>query len=135
MFNDYEVEGQMSIFDFVQNSTKNEDFSWDDDINSIYKMITTLASEYNIPVSKAEWSIWGHVPQFGYRMSITLDVEKSQLTDDLWQRLKSIIEYAESKRIEISPMTPVFLGSEKGWMHIFSTFLDRERQKIKKRGN
>ena len=132
-----QLEGQMNIFDFLKPvETTKPSFSWDKDINIIHEKICNLAEKFNIPVKRAEWDVWNHVPQFGYRMSITLDLKHSDIENgELWIELDDIVTYGKQKNIEVYPMSPIFLGNDRdGWMHIFSTFMDKERRKIKKKG-
>ena len=132
--NAYQLEGQMNIFDFLKPVEKEPSFSWDKDINTIHEKIRDLAEKLNIPMKRAEWDVWNHVPQFGYRMSITLDLTRSDVEKgELWIALDEIVAYGKQRNIEISPMSPIFLGDSKnGWMHIFSTFMDKERRKKRK---
>ena len=132
--NAYQLEGQMNIFDFLKPVEEKPSFSWDKDINNIHEKIRDLAEKLNIPMRRAEWDVWNHVPQFGYRMSITLDLTRSDVEKgELWIALDEIVDYGKQRNIEISPMSPIFLGNNKnGWMHIFSTFMDKERRKKRK---
>ncbi len=131
-WDNYECEGQINIFDFIKPDNKNQNFSWDNDINIIYDKICDLAEKFNITIANSEWKVWSHVPQFGYRMSVTLHLKKETLQDDFWNDLNSIVEYGKQKEIEISPMQPFFISADRnGCMHIFSTFMDKARRKIK----
>ena len=135
-WSNYSVDGQLSIFDYISNtemrSKMSYEFSWDKDINEIHYKLLNLTSKYDMSVTRDEWSVWKHVANLGYRMSITIDIRKEQLTEEFLKELNDIVDYANSRKVELSPMSPIFLGEdENGWMHIFSMFLDRERQKIK----
>lgn len=129
----YSCVGQMNIFDYLSEvsapSVSKKDFSWDADINDIHKMLTTLTEDFGL-TAKSEWSIWGHVPRYGYRMSFSIDLtEEDYNNDNFLERLDGIVDYAKTKDIELSPFAPVFLRKgECGFMHIFSMFLDRKRQ-------
>lgn len=133
--NAYQLEGQMNIFDFLKPVEITPCFSWDKDINVIHEKICNMAEKFNIPMKKAEWDVWNHVPQFGYRMSITLDLKHSDVeNEELWNEMDDIVAYGKQQNVEISPMTPIFLGNDRdGWMHIFSTFMDKERRKVKRK--
>lgn len=131
-----QLEGQMDIFDFLKSvETTKPSFSWDKDINVIHEKICTLAKNLNIPMSRAEWDVWDHVPQYGYRMSITLNLtQESVKQKEFWTALDEIVVYGKKKEIEIYPMQPMFIGSNRnGSMYIFSTFMDKGRRKIRKK--
>lgn len=123
---------QISIFDFLD-TDKPKSFSWDDDINEILEKLKQFANTYNLEISKQEWKIWEHVPQFGYRMSVGLEVTRSIVErDDFWDGINAIIDYAKSLKIELSPFQPYFFGGQSTTtMSIFTTFLDAERRKRK----
>lgn len=132
-----QLDGQLTIFDYIKTLSgekEKEKFSWDDDINDIYENIVKLTEKFNIPIKNAEWSIWGHVPQYGYRMSLTIELCKERQNEiiEFLTQLNEIVEYADKREIELSPMQPVFIGSDRnGWMHIFSTFNDKKRRNRK----
>lgn len=129
----FAISGQLSIFDILNPTPLKQTFSWDDDINIIHESIINLAEKFNLRTSGSKWEVWNHVPQFGFRMSVSLHMMQEQLVDEFWDELNEIVNYAKQKKIELSPMAPTFIrNDEEGWMHIFSMFLDRERQKIRK---
>lgn len=99
-------------------------FSWDTDINVIHNRLVQLVEKHGLSISDDEWSIWSHVPQYGYRMAMA--VESDKFTEEFLAELGEIVEYAKTKKIEISPMD-AYLGT----MHIYSTFEDKERRKRK----
>ena len=127
---------QLDIFSFLdetgEDSTDTYSFSWDSDINEIYSKLTALASKYRLSIGKTEWAIWEHVPQYGYRMTFTISLRKEDMTDKFLSDLSETVEFAKRKKVEISPAQPLFYkDDEKANMYIFSTFMDKERQKIK----
>lgn len=127
----YECDGQMSLFDFMDSPNETE-FCWDKDINEIHRQILELADKHNLTTRDAEWEIWNHVPQFGYRMTILLNVYKEDLTDELYDDLNKIVEFAKKRQIDLTPFQPFFLGEgQQSYFHISTTFRDKARQKIK----
>ena len=126
------MQGQMSLFDFIEPTIK--EFSWDADINGIHAEIVDMASRMHIDVTKEAWEVWNHVPQYGYRMSLTLDVTKEHLTDEFFNEMDKIIAEALKRNIEISFTMPYFIGERNRpltSMYVYSTFLDKERKKRK----
>lgn len=121
------MKGQMNLFDFLHESP----FCWDDDINEIYTLLLQLVDVFQMKVGKADWKIWDHVPQFGYRMTFDIILKKEQYTETFLKELDRIVSFAKKREIELSPFAPHFFGAETGHMHIFSTFEDKKRQKIR----
>ena len=123
---------QINLFDLFERESERK-FSWDDDINEIHRRLKELARKYNLEIAREEWKVWGHVPQFGYRMSIGLVVTRDIVDkDDFWDDLNKIIEEAKSKQVELSPFQPYFFGGRNTTtMSIFTTFMDLKRQKRK----
>ena len=127
----YECDGQMSLFDFMDSPNETE-FCWDKDINEIHRQILELADKHNLTTRDAEWEIWNHVPQFGYRMTILLNVYKEDLTDELYDDLNKIVDFAKKRHIDLTPFQPFFLGEDRqSYFYISTTFIDKARQKIK----
>lgn len=125
-----EIYGQLSIFDLVEDNG----FCWDSDINEIYKKIEDISKKYNLPMSRAEWRIWEHVPNLGYRMSITLEIKRCQLTSELGEALAHVVDFASERNIELSPINPYYFDlddnpNESRHMYIYSMFKDKARQK------
>lgn len=125
-----ETYEQLSIFDLVEDNG----FCWDSDINEIYKMIEDISKKYNLPISSAEWRIWDHVPYLGYRMSVTLEIKRCELSDVLCEELEHIVDFAKKRNIALSPIRPHYFDlendpNEVGPMYIYSMFNDKSRQK------
>lgn len=125
-----ETYEQLTIFDLVEDNG----FCWDSDINEIYKMIEGVAEKHGFPISRAEWSIWDHVPYLGYRMAVTLEVKRCELSDSLYEELEHIVDFAKERNIDISPIQPYYFDlendpNEVGAMFIYSMFKDKTRQK------
>lgn len=108
------------------------DTSWDEDINQIHRDLCDISRKRNLEFS-SEWEIWDHVPQYGYRMCFKISVTTEEYTDELIDKLNAVSEAAKDKDIEISVFAPYFYqGHNSGSILIYSTFLDKKRQKIKK---
>lgn len=124
-----QLPGQMTIDDFL---CEDEPFSWDSDINEIHEKLNQLAKRYNLKTREAEWSVWDHVPQYGYRMSFDFIVGKSMENQkDFIGELNEICEFAKEKNIELTPMWGAVWWDKNGTgnLTVCSTFLDKERRK------
>ncbi|GEM_PF-6410962 len=135
----YVCDNQLDIFDFLH-ATKEEALCNDERINSISKSITEIfekIKDYLPPVKNVskEYSIWDHVPNLGYRLSISYAFECKFLNiPELFcgvgqQRLyelfecERLIEEAEKDNIELSiTATPNML---------FFFTLDIKKRKVK----
>lgn len=124
------MDGQMNLFQFI-GGEEQSGFSWDSDINEIHKRLKNFAQKHELEVSREEWKVWSHVPQYGYRMSFGLVVTREIVEEDeFWEGLNEIIKYAKSRNVDLSPFQPYFFGgSNTTTMSIFTTFIDKERQK------
>lgn len=123
---------QINIFDLLE-PDKPKAFCWDNDINEIHKRLKDVCEKFNLKNSREDWRVWGHVPQFGYRLSFDIVVTKEILEqDDFWESINSVVEYAKSRNVELSPFEPYFFGGRNETaMTIFSTFMDPQRRKRK----
>lgn len=120
---------QLDIFSFL-NQSEEKLFCWDDDINEIHSKLVGLSNKYGFKIDKQEWDIWDHVPQYGYRMTFNILIDKNKYTEDFLQKLHEIVEFADGRNIELSPVAPYFYSNDNnGHMFIFSTFKDKERRK------
>ena len=119
---------QLNIFSFLD--IQHEQFCWDNDINNIYDRLTALVSKHNLTCDKAKWEIWEHVPQYGYRMTFTIQHTYQTYTDDFITELSEIVDFAKSRNVELSPHEPHFFG-DIGYMYIYSTFMDKKRRKVR----
>lgn len=126
------MAGQMDIFSFIESLSKDTDmFSWDEDINEIVEKLDAVAKKNELNVSKKQWSVWGHVPQFGYRLIYTIEVHRQE-SEEFQKELMDIVEFAKERDVELSVYEPHFFEDEiVSSMYIFSTFLDKKRQKRK----
>lgn len=123
---------QLDIFSVLETD---EQYSWDNDINEIHKMLIRLAKDYRLEITADNFSIWSHVPQYGYRMEFEIKICKEHINDKRFiDEINKIVRYAENKKIELSPMwgAVYFFGeSETARLMFFSTFMDRKRRKKK----
>lgn len=120
------MTGQMSIFDYIESPQ----FSFDNDINTIVEMLDQIVEKNNLKAEK-EWTVWQHVPNFGYRLAY--DISYHVLTGEFIMELNEIIKYARKKKIELSVYYNDELIADDGYRHmdIYSTFIDKKRRKIK----
>lgn len=128
---------QLDIFSFFETQEKLSicDFSWDRDINEIYERLLKTASKYLISTGKAEWTIWSHVPQYGYRLWLDMKVTKEILqNENFLNNIEEIVKFAESKKIELSVMWGAcffFKDEHTANLSISTCFMDKERRKFK----
>ena len=135
-FDNYVCDGQLSIFDIfdcLDNSSNPDLFSWDDDINAIYKKLMEISKDYNIKVDKAEWSIWDHVPSYGFRMWFSYNVTRQDIRNkDFEEAILDVVSFAKEKKIELSPLynaTFFFSNSETASFPLSTTFMDDRRKR------
>lgn len=128
---------QLDIFSFIepQEQSSKQDFSWDNDINEIYDRLLKTSKKYRTPIGKAEWSIWSHVPHYGYRLWLDMEITREIMQNESFQDdIDEIVKFAESRKIELSVMWGAcfFFENEETANLSFSTcFMDRERRKRK----
>lgn len=125
---------QLDIFYYMQQKEKRK-YCFDDDINEIHEKLIEIAGKYGISIGRDEFTIWSHVPQYGYRMDFGMKVAREDLRNDDFQKdIDDIVEIAKEKEVELSPMWGAiffFKGEETATLSIYSTFMDNKRQKIK----
>lgn len=125
---------QSDIFSYIQMQEKKK-YCFDDDINEIHEKLIEIAGKYNITIYRDEFSIWSHVPQYGYRMALGMKVTREVLRNNDFQKdIDDIVEIAKEKEVELSPMWGAifFFNEEKmATLSFYSTFIDKKRQKIK----
>ena len=91
-----------------------------------------LAATHDLTVCGVEWSIWSHVPKYGYRMTFEAEGRKEQFTKEFYEGLQEIADFAKERMIELSPCEPIFYDDDKpDVMYIHTTFMDKERRKRK----
>lgn len=125
---------QLDIFSYMQPQEK-EKYCFDDDINEIHEKLIEIANKCKISIGRDEFTIWSHVPQYGYRMDFEMKVAREDLRNDDFQKdIDDIAEIAKEKEVELSPMWGsifFFKEDEIATLSIYSTFMDKKRQKIK----
>jgi len=134
------IEGQISIFSYLEelNTTEPEEkpFCWDDDVNEIHRRICELASGYQLLVKNAEFNIWEHVPNLGFRMWLTMEVTREVVKDQNFSdAIDEIVEYAKNKKVELSVMWQAcffFEGEETASLYLTTMFMDKARMKRKR---
>ena len=125
---------QLDIFSFMQPHDK-EKYCFDDDINEIHNILINISDKYGIPIERDEFSIWSHVPQYGYRMALGMKVTRENLGNENFQKdIDDLVEIAKDKEIELSTMWGAvffFKEDETATLTFYTTFMDNKRRKIK----
>lgn len=125
---------QLNIFSII-GPKKEEKYCFDDDINEIHTKLIEISKKYNLSISNDSFEIWSHVPHFGYRMDLRIEVTKEILKNQQFQKdIDDIVDFAKQKDVELTPMNRgIFFSKGEGTatLVIYSTFLDKKRQKIK----
>ena len=122
--------GQMSLFELLTPAKEGCLVTFDEDINEICRRLSSFAEKHGVGIGKTEFSIWDHVKNYGYRLDYNLIVTKEVLTDLFFADLQEIVDYAKTKKIELSPMSSFFWWNGTASLFIYSTYLD-ERKKRK----
>ena len=122
---------QLDIFSYLQPQDK---FCFDDDINEIHDRLIEIANKYGILTGTDEFTIWSHVPQYGYRLWIDMEVTKENLQDNnFMQDIEKLVDFAKERNIELSCMIGAvffFDGEKTASLPFSTTFVDKERRKI-----
>ena len=123
-----DIEGQISLFDFIEDTK--DGFCFDDDINEIVKELDRLTEQYNLK-SEKNWTIWSHVPHFGYRLEYDISY-RGKKPEKFYEDLNDIMSKAKKKNVELSAYDGCVEAID-GFYHmdVYSTFMDKERRKIK----
>lgn len=133
--NKYECDGQMDLFDFIENEST--DFCWDEDINEIVEKLNELAESYGLEVGKAEFKIWDHVPHLGYRLWLDIRGTRAELNrEDFQKDVAELVAHAKSRNVELTPMWGACMffnkdENEKGHLHFTTMFMDKVRRRRK----
>lgn len=135
VFDKYECNGQMDLFDYIERDSKC--FCWDDDINEIVQQIKDIAGAYGLEVGKAEFKVWDHVPHLGYRLWFDVLVTRTELKQESFQSdVNELVDFAKSRNVDLTPMwgACMFFGkdeNEKSRLHFTTMFMDKQRQRRK----
>lgn len=128
---DYE---QLDIFSYLKPQTK-EKFCFDNDINEIHDRLLEIAERYGIEIGKCGFTIWSHVPQYGYRLWLDTRVTRDNLNDEDYMRdIENAVEFAKERNVELSCMTGAcffYHGKDTASLSFSTTFMDKARRKIK----
>lgn len=124
---------QLDIFSFLNPQSKK--YCFDDDINDIRKMLIDIAEKHKCKVTDDNFSIWSHVPQYGYRLSIDIEVTKDVFRNkEFRQEIDKAVDFAEEREVSLHPMYGAvffFSGEDTATFSFFTTFNDKKRRKIK----
>ncbi len=108
---------------------------WDSDINEIHRRLESLAEKNGLSISQDEFTIWPHVPQYGYRLWLTMDVTRGILKDEGFkQDIERLISFAKGRDVELSCMIGAcffFEGEDTASLSFSTMFMDKKRQNIK----
>lgn len=131
------ASGQISLFDA---------FCWDDDINCLHASLIAFAEKWGMEYS-ADWQIWDHVPQYGYRMTFNFHFPRmeSEKETSAVADLMEICKDAKKRQIDLSAIWDgehylyhdavangwSTKGYERDGMSVYSTFNDKRRRKIR----
>ena len=128
----YECEGQMQLFDFIERTDKY--FCWDDDINEIVERLKEIAGSYGLEVGKAEFTVWDHVPNLGFRVWFDMMVNRIELKQEGFHAdVTELVKHAKSKNVELTPMWGAVMfftkdEEERARLHFTTMFMDKQRQ-------
>lgn len=135
-----ECSGQMDLFDYIEaDPTDRNNFCWDKDINEIVQDIEKLAVHYNLELGEAEFKVWDHVPNLGYRLWLDVRGTREELKNKIFQSdITKLIAKAKQRNIELTPMWGACMfftkdENEKGRLSFSTLFKDKARQRIKNR--
>ena len=121
---------QLNIFSYLKPQEK---YCFDDDINEIHDRLIEIANKYEISIATDKFTIWSHVPQYGYRLWLDMEVTKENLQDNNFiQDIEKLVDFSKERNVELSCMIGAvfFLNKEKTARLSFSTtFMDKERRK------
>lgn len=125
---------QLDIFSLIQQQGESR-YCFDDDINEIHRILIEIADKYGISIGRDEFTIWSHVPQYGYRMALGMKVTREDLGNEDFQKdIDDVVEIAKQREVELSPMRGAvffFKEEKKATLSFYTTFMDKKRQKIK----
>lgn len=128
---------QLNIFSYLQSiekcSTYEDYYCWDSDINEIHRKLVVISKKFGLQIVKDRFEIWPHVPHFGYRMDLEMEVTKNDLeNDEFIKDINDVVEFAKKKEVELSPMWRgifFFAGEDTATLLFYTTFMDKKRQK------
>lgn len=125
---------QLDIFSLIQQQGESI-YCFDDDINEIHRILIEIADKYGISIGRDKFTIWSHVPQYGYRMALGMKVTREDLGNEDFQKdIDDVVEIAKQREVELSPMRGAvffFKEEKKATLSFYTTFMDKKRQKIK----
>ena len=137
-FEKYECDGQMNLFDYITPEQGQTSFCWDNDINEIVENLRNLAGAYGLEIGKAEFKVWDHVPNLGYRLWLDVRGTREELNrEDFRADIRTLVAGAKEKNIELTPMWGACMffernENEKGRLSFTTMFMDKVRQRRKK---
>lgn len=125
---------QLNIFSYLGQEAAGGQF-WDSDINEIHKMLKSLAKRNGLSISQDEFEIWPHVPQYGYRLWLTMEVTKGTLKDEGFKKdIERLVDFAKGRDVELSCMIGAcffFEGEDTAGLSFSTMFMDKKRRREK----
>lgn len=125
---------QLNIFSYLGQEAAGGQF-WDSDINEIHKMLKSLAKRNGLSISQDEFEIWPHVPQYGYRLWLTMEVTKGILKDEGFKKdIERLVDLAKGRNVELSCMIGAcffFEGEDTAGLSFSTMFMDKKRRREK----
>ncbi len=126
----FQIAGQMSIYDFL-----NQSFCGDSDINDIRQRLIECISLIPCKKRSEDYAVWSHVPQCGPRYS--LFVICGDLTDAFMDKVNEITKEYAKKGIELSLCQMPVRSTNPEYAQFkgeifFSTLFTDKRRKIRK---
>lgn len=126
---------QINIFSYLGQEAAGGQF-WDSDINEIHKMLKSLAKRNGLSISQDEFEIWPHVPQYGYRLWLTMEVTKGILKDEGFKKdIERLVDFAKGRDVELSCMIGAcffFEGEDTAGLSFSTMFMDKKRRREKR---
>lgn len=115
---------QISIFDLFPS----DNFCSDTDINDLRFILHELLNKYKHKISKESFSIWNHVPQYGFRYEMFVKV--GSLDDKFFDDLSGIIKTFKLRHVDLTCSSfPTFYDDSFSQQLFFSTYFTDSRVK------
>lgn len=125
---------QLNIFSYLGQEAAGGQV-WDSDINEIHKMLKSLAKRNGLSISQDEFEIWPHVPKYGYRLWLTMEVTEGVLKDEGFKKdIERLVNFAKGRDVELSCMIGAcffFEGEDTAGLSFSTMFMDKKRRREK----
>lgn len=105
-------------------------FCEDADINTLHSDILQFFSNKDADVRKAEYSVWSHVTEYGYRFSLCIGVLKAdmeQVNDFIYEETEKMEKCGVKLTVSV---TPYYGSAGKDYsLYFYTYFADKKRRK------